>query len=59
MAAVADEIDHDVGSELVAIFGGQAGNADYGVHIFAVDVEDGDRLPAGDAGGEARGVLSR
>src|SRR6266851_285358 len=57
VAAVADQIDHNIGAELVAIFGGQAGDTDNGVHIFSVDVEDGDRLAARDAGGKARGVL--
>ena len=57
VATVADEVDDDVGAELVAVFDGQAGDADYGVHIFAVDVEDGNRLAARDAGGEARGVF--
>ena len=57
MAAIADEIDDHVGAELVAVFGGDAGDADDGVDIFGVDVEDGNRLAARDAGGEARGVL--
>src|SRR5580692_3823091 len=57
VAAVADQVDDYVGAELVAVFGGEAGYADYSVHIFAVDVEDGDGLAAGDAGGEAGGVL--
>ena len=57
VAAVADQVDDHVGAELVAVFGGEAGYADYGVHIFAVDVEDGDRLAARDAGGEAGGVF--
>ena len=57
VAAVADEIDDDVGAELVAVLGGHAGDADHGVNVFAVDVEDGNRLAARDAGGEARGVF--
>ena len=57
VAAVADQIDHHVGAELVAVFGGHARDADNGVDIFAIDVEDGNRLAARDAGGEARGVL--
>ena len=57
VAAVADEIDDDVGAEFVAIFGGEAGDADDGVDVFGIDVEDRDRLAAGDAGGEARGVF--
>ena len=57
VAAVADEIDDDVGAEFVAVFGGDAGDADDGIDVFAIDVEDGNRLAASDAGGEARGVL--
>ena len=57
VAAVADQIDDDVGAEFVAVLGGDAGDADDGVNVFAVDVEDGNRLAARDAGGEARGVL--
>ena len=57
VAAVADEIDDDVGAELVAVFGGHARDADDSVDVFGVDVEDRDRLAARDAGGEARRVL--
>ncbi len=57
VAAVADEIDDHVGAELVTVLGRDAGDADDGVDVFAVDVEDGNRLAARDAGGEARGVL--
>ena len=57
VAAVADEIDDHIGAELVAILGGESGDADDRVDVFAVDVEDGNRLAARDAGGEARGVL--
>jgi hypothetical protein len=57
VAAVADEVDDHVGAELVAVFGGEAGDADDGVGVFGVDVEDGNRLAARDAGGEARGVF--
>ena len=54
VTAVSDEIDDDVGAELVAVLGGDAGDADDGVDVFSVDVEDGNRLAARDAGGEAR-----
>ena len=57
VAAVADQVDDHVGAELIAVFGGDAGYADDGVDIFAVDVEDGNGLAARDAGGEAGGVL--
>jgi hypothetical protein len=57
VAAVADEIDDHVSAELVAVLGGDAGDADYSVDVFAVDVENRNRLAARDAGGEARRVL--
>ena len=57
VAAIADEVDDDVGAELVAVFGGEAGDADDCVDIFAVHVENRNRLPARDAGGEARRVF--
>ena len=57
VAAVADQIDDYVGAELVAVFDGDARDADDGVDVFCVDVEDRNRLAARDAGGEARGVL--
>src|SRR5258706_8959770 len=57
VAAVTDEVDDYVRAEPVAIFGGEAGDAYYCVHVFGVDVEDRYGLAARDAGGEARGVL--
>src|SRR5271166_3075011 len=57
VAAIADEIDHYVCAEAVAVLRSEAGNANDGVHIFAVDVKDGDRLAARDAGGEPRGMF--
>ena len=57
VTAVADEIDDHVGAELVAVLGGEAGDAYDGVDVFAVDVEDRNRLAARDAGCEAGGVL--
>ncbi len=57
VAPVADEIDDNIGAELVAIVHGHAGHANDGVDIFGVDVEDRDRLAARDARGEARRVL--
>ena len=56
VAAVSDEVDDDVGVELVAILGGEGGDADDGGGIFGVDVEDGDGQAFGEVGGEARGV---
>ncbi len=57
VAAISDEIDDDVGAELVAVVDGHAGDADDGVDVFGVHVEDGNRLAAGDAGREARGMF--
>ncbi len=57
VAAVSDQVDDHVGAEPVAVFGGETGYANYCVYIFAVDVEDRDRLAARDAGGETGGVL--
>ena len=57
VAAVADEVDDDIGAELIAVFDGHASDANHRVHIFAIDVEDGNRLASRDAGGEARGML--
>ena len=56
VATVADEVDDDVGVEALAVLGGDGGDADGGVGIFAVDVEDGDGQALGEVGGEARGV---
>ena len=57
VATVADQIDDDIGAELVAVFNCEASDANHRVHIFSIDVEDGDRLAARDAGREARGML--
>ena len=56
VAAVADEVDDDVGVEGVAVVGGEVGDADDGVDVFGVDVEDGDGEALGHVGGEAGGV---
>jgi hypothetical protein len=56
VAAVADEIDDDVGVEAMAELGCDGGDADDGVGVLGVDVEDGDGQALGDVGGEARGV---
>ena len=56
VAAVADEVDDDVGVEAVAVFGGDGGDADDGVGVLGVDVEDGDGQALGEVGGEAGGV---
>ncbi len=56
VAAIADQVDDDIGVEAVAVLGGDGRDADDGVGIFRVDVEDGDGQALGDVGGEARGV---
>src|SRR5579872_3065263 len=55
--AIADEIDNDVGTELVAILSRKARHADDSINIFAIDMEDGNRLASRDAGRESRRVL--
>ena len=40
----------------MAVLGGDGGDADDGVGVFGVDVEDRDRQALGEVGGEARGV---
>ena len=54
--AVTDEVDDDIGVEALAVLGGDAGDADDGIGIFGVDVEDGYRKALGDVGRKARGV---
>ena len=43
VTAETDEVDDDVGAELVAVLERHAADAHHGVGIFAVDVEDGNR----------------
>ena len=40
VAAVADHVDHHVGLELLAEFGGDARRVDHGFGMVGVDVED-------------------
>jgi hypothetical protein len=56
VAAVSDEVDDHIGVELVAILGGEGGDADDGSRVLGVDVEDGDRQALGEVGGEPGGV---
>ena len=56
IATVADEVDDYVGMEAMAVLGGDGGDADDGVGVFGVDVEDGRGEALGDVSGEARGV---
>ncbi len=56
VAAIADEVDNDVGLEGLAVLGGEGCDADDGLGVLGVDVEDGDREALGEVGGEAGGV---
>ncbi len=56
MTPEADEIDHHVGAELVAIFERHAAGAHHRVGILAVDVKDGNRQALGQIGREAAGI---
>jgi hypothetical protein len=56
VAAIADEVDDNIGAELVAIVGGDGGDAHDSFGVFGVDVEDGNRKALGEIAGEARGV---
>ncbi len=57
VAAIADEVDHNVAAEFRAIFGGQAADAHNGVGIFGVHVEYRNALALRDVGSESRGML--
>src|SRR5216684_2505778 len=57
VAAVADEIDHDIAAKLRAIFGRELSDAHDGVRIFAIHVKDGNGLALGEVGSEAGGML--
>ena len=52
----ADEIDHNVGPKLVAIFQSHAAGAHHRIRIFAINVENGNRQPLGKIGGEPAGI---
>ena len=53
VAAIADEVDDDIGVKAMTEFGGDGGDADDCVGILGVDVKDGDGQALGDVGGEA------
>ena len=57
MTAVSDQVHYHVGAKLVAIFRRDARDPHHRVHIFAVHVEDRNRLPPRQLGGESRRVL--
>ena len=59
VAAIADQVDHHVAVKAIAIFERQRAHAHHRLGIFAVDVEDGDRLPLRQVGGKARRVQLR
>ena len=52
----ADEIDDDVGAELVAVLQRHAADAHHRIGIFAIHVEDRNRQPLRQVGREASGV---
>jgi hypothetical protein len=56
VAAVADEVDNDVGMEGVAIVGGEGRDAYDSFGVLGVDVEDGDGETLSEIGGEATAV---
>ncbi len=56
VAAVPDQVDDDVARKRVAERGGQPRDARHGRQVLAVHVEDRDRQPVGDVGGQRRRV---
>ena len=56
VAAVADQVDDDVVGEGGAVVDRHRRHLGHRLEVLAVDVEDGDRQPPRDVGGEARGV---
>src|SRR5271165_950384 len=59
VAAIADQIDDDIGVEFSAIFGGQAADTNNSVGVLGIYVKNRDALAFGEIRGEARGVLLR
>ena len=59
VASVADQVDDYIGVKFGAVFGGEAADADNGVGILGIDVENRHALAARNARGVARGVLLR
>jgi hypothetical protein len=56
VAAIAEEVDDDIGVEAMAEFRSDSRDADDCVGVLGIDVEDGNWEALGDVGGEARGV---
>ena len=54
VAPVADQVHDYISAERIAIVKSDAAHADYGVHIFPVDVKNRDGLAPGDLRGKAR-----
>ena len=52
----ADQVDHHIGTELVAILERHAADADHRVGVFAIHMEDRDRQALGQIGREAAGI---
>ena len=50
VAAITDEVDDNVGVELVAVLGGEGGDAHECRGVFGVDVKDGDGEALGQIG---------
>src|SRR5207248_7739023 len=56
MAAKADEINHNISFERIAIFSRQSRYAHHRIRIFSIHVKDGNVQSLGGIAGEARGV---
>ena len=59
VAAIADDVHHDVAAKCRAILGGKLSDAHDRVGIFRVDVEDRNALAFGDVGSKTGGMLLR
>ena len=51
-----DQVDHDVGTKLVAILQRHSPDTHHGIGVFTVHVEDRDRQALGQVGREAAGI---
>src|SRR6185369_1882840 len=54
VAAIADEVDDDIGTESIAVIDGESRDANHCVDVFRVYVKDRNRLATGELGCEAR-----
>ena len=48
VTAIADQVHNYVAAESITIFEGYAADTHYRIHVFTIDVEDGDGLPSRD-----------